>query len=428
MLSKPFLRTLYIHNRQKLFDRLPEQSLAVINSNDRMPRNGDQFYPYRQHSDMMYLSGIRQEQTSLLLFKNAAGDRQEYLFILRPQPEQECWEGRKLRKYQATDISGIVTVYYDDEKQRLFNELILQADVIYLNSNENKRFKSDVPYMDIRFAGMIAEKYPGIATAKLAPLLEQLRLYKEEQELVLMKKACDITANTFSAILPVVKPGMYEYEIEAAITYEFLRQGADGHAYEPIVASGANACVLHYITNSAICRDGELLLLDFGAEYNCYAADCSRTIPVNGRFTQRQKQMYNAVLRVFTYAKSLVRPGITINQIQAEVCRKWEEEHIGLGLYSLHDVKKQETERPMYAKYFMHGVSHFLGLDVHDVGDKDIPLEPGMVITCEPGIYVPEESIGIRIENNLVVTTEGCRDLMQHIPLDPDEIENLMNR
>jgi Xaa-Pro aminopeptidase len=272
----------------------------------------------------------------------------------------------------------------------------------------------------------LRKKYPAHRYERLAPLMRDLRVIKSEFEIELIRKACQITRDAFTRVLKAVKPGMMEYEVEAEITYEFLKQGARGHAYQPIIASGRNACILHYIENNKACEAGELLLMDFGAEYGNYAADCTRTIPVNGRFTPRQKDMYKAVYEVFQFACSLMKPGNTVNTVHAEVCRRFGKEHVKLGLYSAEDLDNQDNNNPLYQQYYMHGTSHFLGLDVHDVGGKDTEFRPGMVLTCEPALYVREENTGIRLESNLLITGEGHTDLMKDIPMDPDEIERMM--
>jgi Xaa-Pro aminopeptidase len=299
--------------------------------------------------------------------------------------------------------------------------------IIYTNIRELEKFKPEYPLRDERLMAELTKTYPRIEFKGLSSILTELRLMKEPEEMDLIREAIRITRAGFDRVLGMVKPGVHEYEIEAELSYEFIRQGAAGHAYPPIIASGGNACFLHYIKNDQVCREGDLLLMDFGAEYANYAADCSRTLPVTGRFTQRQKELYEATYRVFCQARSLMMPGTCIDEINKEVGRFWEEEHVKLGLYSTEDLKKQTNDNPLYRKYYPHGTSHFMGLDVHDVGSKQAVLKPGMVLTCEPGIYIPEEATGIRLENDILITAKGNLDLMEDIPIKAAEIEELMN-
>ena len=422
-------RHLFEQNRKELVQKLKNKSVAIVNSNDEMPRNGDQFFQYRQHSDMYYLTGIEQEKTILLLCpEHPLPKNREILFIIRPNPTMETWFGKKLTKTEATELSGVENILYVDEFTPVLDEASSLCDNIYLNLNENPRFKPDVETRDVRFAADMKQKFPLHNYERLAPLITELRLIKKPEEITIMRHACDITGKAFNRILKYVIPGVYEFEVEAEITHEFIKNGARGHAYAPIVASGENACVLHYIENRKICNDGEILLLDFGAEFSNYAADCSRSIPVNGKFTLRQMQLYNATLRVFKKAKALMVKGASITIINKQVGKLWEEEHVKLGLYSLEDLKHQDPDVPLYTKYFMHGIGHFLGLDVHDTGSRYQTLEPGMVLTCEPGIYVREENVGVRLENNILITEGEPIDLMQNIPIEAEEIEDLMNK
>jgi len=418
----------YIRNRERLVKRLRAGSVAIINSNDQMPRNGDQFFKYRQNSDLFYFTGIEQEETILLLSKQPDNTTDEFLFILKPNAEKEIWEGKKLTIDEATNLSGIRQVMYQDNFKQKLSGLIKPDTIIYYNSNENKRFKTEVPYRDLRIYQWLEKEYPGNPKEKLAPDIEKLRIIKSTEEIEMMSRACQITKEGFLTVLNKVKPGMYEYEVEAILTGEFLRNGASGHAYEPIVATGKNACVLHYTTNDCILQDSDLLLIDFGAEYGNYAADCTRTIPVNGRFTPRQKQLYNATLDIMKESTRLLVPGTTLNKVQEQVCRLWEKKHIECGLYTNDDLLKQTSENNLVSTYFMHGVSHFIGLDVHDIGSKDQPLEPGMTVTFEPGIYIRSENIGIRLETNLLIQENGAIDLMKDIPVECNEIEQLMKK
>ncbi|MCF8296492.1 MAG: aminopeptidase P N-terminal domain-containing protein [Saprospiraceae bacterium] len=416
----------FIKNREKLTKKLKDNSLAILNANDEMPRNGDQFFKFRQNSDLFYLTGLEQEKCILCICPNHPNESyREILFSLKPNEELEIWYGHKYTKEEITEISGIKTVMWLDEFDEIFEELITFSSNIYLNKIEYPKFSTDVPYRDIRFAKDIRAKYRYKKFKALAPLLTELRLIKEAEEIELMQNACDITEKAFRRTLNFVKPGKMEYQVEAEITHEFISNAANAHAYAPIIASGINACTLHYIENDKECKDGDLLLMDFGAEYANYAADCSRTIPVNGKFSERQKDCYNAVLRVFNKAKTLFVPGNTIDNINNEVNQLIEKEMIALGLFNEEDVKNQDEEKPMYFKYLMHGISHFIGLDVHDVGAKSTELQKGMILTCEPGLYIKEEGIGIRIENDILVDDVPV-DLMKNIPVEVEEIEELM--
>ncbi len=425
--TTPLDRMFFSNNRKRLSAKLKPGSVAVINSNDEYPRNGDQNFPYRQNSDFFYLTGIFQERSRLLLvpdFPNA--QYKEILFIRKANKDLETWEGTKLTKGEASDISGIENVKFLDEFDSVLREVIMDAEQIYLNANEYPKYSNPVPYFDIRFAKEVKEKFPVMKIERLAPLLTSLSLIKSKEEIEIIKSAIQITKMAFMRVLKNLKPGMKEYQVQAEITYEFMNQGVMHHAYQPIIATGENACFMHYTKNNAQCKNGEMLLMDFGAEYMNYASDLTRTIPVNGKFTKRQKDCYEAVLRVQKAAIQLMNPGIAINQINTEVNLLMEKEMIKLGLFSYDDVKEQPKEAPMYMKYFMHGTSHFIGLDVHDVGTKYLTLEPGMVITCEPGLYLREEKLGIRIENDILVTNDGPVDLTKDIPREVADIEILM--
>lgn len=422
-------RHFFEENRNKLAKLLKENSVAFIHANDEMPRNGDQYFPFRQHSDLFYLTGINQEKTVLALCPNHPLPKcREILFIVKPNPTMETWYGKKLTKTEATDISGIENIIYINDFDGQAEDLIYQSSIIYLNIYENARFKTDVESRDLRYAKLLKDKYPLHSYERLAPLLTQLRTVKEPEEVNVMRHACDITRKAFERVLNFTKPDVYEFEVEAEITHEFIRHGAQGHAYYPIVASGENACILHYIENRKRCEDGEILLLDFGAEFQNYAADCSRSIPVNGKFTKRQRDLYEATLRVYKKARAMMVKGSSITIINKQVGKLWEEEHVNLGLYTMQDLKNENPESPLYAKYFMHGIGHFLGLDVHDVGSRYQTLEPGMILTCEPGIYIREEGIGIRLETNILITEDAPIDLMANIPIEADEIEEWMNK
>ncbi len=419
----------FARNRQRLIHSLKNNSLAIVHSNDEMNRTADQYFPFRQNSDLFYLTGINQEKTTLMMAPGIEDESlREILVIRRSNPKLETWEGHKLTREEAGLISGIKIVKFDDEIESLIAPVMMQVENVYLNLPEYLKFIPELPVRDLRKGEELMKKFPVHHYERLAPVMRDLRVAKSEEEISLIREACDITRKAFLNTLQSVKPGMTEYEIEALITYDFIKEGARGHAYQPIIASGSNACILHYIDNNDTCSDGDLLLMDFGAEYGNYAADCTRTIPVNGKFTARQRDLYNSVLDVLKFARSLMKPGSTINKIHQEVCRKFEKEHIRLGLYTAQAVEGQDKENPLYQQYYMHGTSHFLGLDVHDVGSKDQEFRPGMVLTCEPGIYLPGEQTGIRLENNILITRDGNVDLMKDIPIEVDEIEELMRR
>ncbi|MGE0090659.1 MAG: aminopeptidase P family protein [Bacteroidales bacterium] len=428
MKYEPLKSSLFEKSRKKLVKEIQSNSLVIVHSNDQMPRNGDQYFTYRQNSDMFYLCGIDQEKTILTLCPNHPNkELRTILFIIESNEKIAVWEGHKYTKEEAFKTSGITNIKYLSEFESVFRELAISSENIYLNLNENHKFKADVMSADERFLNQLKTDFPAHKIEHLAPIMKKLRLKKEPEEIDLMQKACDITKHGFFRILRFVKPGVKEYEIEAELTHEFLWNKASGHAYNPIIASGKNACVLHYVENNKECKNGDLLLIDFGAEYANYAADCTRTIPVNGKFSPRQQECYDAVLRVMKKAISIMTPGTTINQINERVDLMLQEEHINLGLYSLTDVENQDPSHPLVKKYYPHGTSHFIGLDVHDVGDKTITLEEGMVLTCEPGLYIPEENIGIRIENDIIVGVKPF-DLMQKIPFEVAEIEKLMQK
>ena len=424
----PLDSTLFVKNRKKLIKLLQPSSIALIHSNDEMPRNGDQYFPFRQNSDLFYLTGIDQEKTILTLCPNHPDKSlRDILFIIESNEKIATWEGHKYTIEEAQKASGIETVKFISSFDSVFRELALKADNIYINLLENPKFKPEIKSADERFIPTLENEFPAHDFLRLAPLLKKTRLIKEPEEIKLMQNACDITEKAFHRIMHFIKPGVTEYQVEAELTHEFLWNRANGHAYPPIVASGKNACVLHYTENTSECKDGDLLLMDFGAEYANYAADCSRTIPVNGKFTPRQKDCYEAVLRVMKKAIGWLTPGTTINRVNERVENLLQEEHIKLGLYTKQDVQNQDPDNPLVKKYYPHGTCHFIGLDVHDVGDRTATLEEGMVLTCEPGIYIPEENIGIRIEDNIIVAHKPV-NLMEQIPKETEEIEKIMDR
>ncbi|HEX5169039.1 MAG TPA: aminopeptidase P family protein [Cyclobacteriaceae bacterium] len=423
-------KELFILNRKRLLKELKPKSLVVLNSNDIMPTNADGTMRFRQNSDLFYLSGIDQEETILVVCPDFPDEKYREVLFLRETNEQiATWEGKKLTKEEARAATGIETVLWTAEFPRLFHTMMVMGDVeeVYLNTNEHYRADVTVDYRDARFIKWCKRKYPLHRYERLAPVMHRLRSVKSKREVELMQHACNITERGFRRVLKFVKPGVMEYEIEAEYMHEFLRHASRGFAYEPIIASGDNSCVLHYIENDHVCSDGDLLLLDVGAEYANYNADLTRTVPVNGKFTKRQKDVYNAVLRVQREAIRLLNPGVLYYDYHKEVQKITESELIKLKLIDKKDLKNQPKDKPLFMKYFMHGTSHMLGLDVHDVGNMYHKMQPGMVWTVEPGIYIREEGLGVRIENNVLITKTGIVDLMKNIPVEVDEIETLMN-
>lgn len=416
---------LFVENRKKLKNKLAKNTLAIFNSNDIMPTNADGTMPFRQNNDLFWLSGVDQEESVLVVCPDN-NDEKEILFLKETNEHIAIWEGAKLSKKEALNVSGISTVYWLSEMEEKLNELISNCDGVYLNKNIHSRSASEVETRDDRFRKMFSEKYKK-EILEIAPIMHELRSIKSETEISLLQNACNITEKGVRRILPFIKPGVMEYEIEAELMHEFLRNRSNGFAYQPIIGSGRDSCVLHYIDNNKECMDGDILLMDFGAEYANYASDLTRTVPVNGRFSPRQKNVYNSVLYVMKEATKMLRPGTTFKEYNSEIGRIMESELIKLGLLDNHDVQKQDPKKPLYRKYFMHGTSHYLGLDVHDVGNFDWPMKEGMVFTCEPGIYILEEELGIRLENDILVTADGPKDLMKNIPIETEEIEELMN-
>lgn len=420
---------LFIENRKKFAAQLKPKSIAIFQSNDEMPRSGDTNFTFRQNADLFYLSGIDQEESILVIFPDSPLPQyREILFVRKTNEQIAIWEGHKYTKEEATATSGIKSIYWTEDFKGIISLLIHHAENIYVNINENDRHATEVPYRDMRMAREWKEKYPAHNYERLGQIMAGLRSIKSDIEAGLISEAIKHTESAFRRVLKFIKPGVMEYEIEAEIIHEFIRNRCNGHAYNPIIASGHAACVLHYNENNKVCNDGDLILMDFGAEYANYAADLTRTVPVNGKFTQRQKDVYNAVLSVMRAATKMLMPGNTIEKYHAEVGKLMEEQLLKLKLITTDDIKKQNPDLPAYKKYFMHGTSHFLGLDVHDVGNKYLPMKAGMVFTCEPGIYIPEESLGIRIENNILLTDKGPIDLMATMPVEVDEIEALMKK
>jgi Xaa-Pro aminopeptidase len=419
---------LFVNNRRRFAEGLVPQSVAVFNSNDIMPTNADGTMRFKQNSDLFHLTGVDQEETILLIAPNARDEaHREVLFLRETNETIAVWEGEKLTVEQAREVTGIQTIYWVKDFERVFNSIAVQMAHIYLNTNEHGRASIQVETRDMRFIKWCKERYPLHKYRRCAPIMQRIRAVKSKFELLLLQEACDITEKGFRRLLKTVRPGVWEYELEAELIHEFTRNRAQGFAYDPIIASGKSSCVLHYTQNNQQCEKGDVLLLDIGAEYANYDADLSRTIPVSGRFTKRQRQVYDAVLRVQKTAIAMLTPGTMLKDYHREVGKLMEAELLGLKLISNDDIKNQNPNHPAYKKYFMHGTSHFLGLDTHDVGDWDLPIEEGNVFTCEPGIYIPEEAIGIRIEDDIHVTRKGPVNMMKNIPKEAEEIEELMN-
>ncbi len=423
-------KELFIGNRKRLVKELKSGSLAVFNSNDIMPTNADGTYAFRQNNDLFYLTGIEQEESMLVICPGFPEKRyREVLFLREPNELMEKWEGHKLSKQEAKEISGVESVVWLSEFPKLFHHIMVMGGVqsVYLNTNEHYRTDVMVETRDARFVKWCKAAYPLHQYQRVAPVMSQLRRVKQEREIELLQKACDITESGFRRVLKFVKPGVIEYEIEAEYIHEFIRLGSKGFAYSPIIASGSNATILHYIENSQKCRKGELILLDVGAEFANYNADLTRTIPVSGRFSKRQKEVYNAVLRIQREAMKMLRPNLIYFDFQKEIEKLMEGELLKLKLIDKTDIKNQKPENPAFRKYFYHGTSHMLGLDVHDVGDMHDKIQIGSVWTVEPGIYIKKEGFGIRLENNVVVKKNKNFDLMRNIPIEAEEIEDLMN-
>ena len=422
-------KQLYIQNRAKFAQYMDSNSLAVFNSNDIYPVSADSTIPFQQHRDILYLSGVDQEESILVLFPDSKNEaHKEVLFLKETSELIAVWEGEKLTKENAYEVSGIKTVYWLNQFPVMFKQMMAEATAVYVNTNEHLRANTEVQTREDRFIVKLKSDYPAHTTRKSAPIMHRIRSVKEALELELMQKACKITESGIRRLLNFIKPGVWEYEIEAELAHEFLRKRSNGFAYTPIIASGKNACVLHYIENNQICLDGDVILLDVGAEYANYSSDLTRCIPVNGRFTERQRNVYNAVLHVKKEAEKLLVPGTMMAEYHKEVGLIMENQLLGLGLIDKTDIKNQKAEWPAYKKYFMHGTSHFIGLDTHDVGLWNEPIKAGMVFTCEPGIYIPEEGLGIRLEDDLVVQASGQPfNLMKDIPLEASEIEDLMH-
>jgi Xaa-Pro aminopeptidase len=424
----PINNELFTYNRKNFVSRLKPSSLAIFQSNDEFPRNCDQNFLFKQNPDFFYLTGIDQEQSILVLFPDCPNPLyKEVLFLRQTSEHIAIWEGHKYTKEEAKKASGIENIYWLADFDNILHTIINYAAHIYINTNENDRYAHTVPYRDLRMYDTLRAKYPLHHYERSAPILRDLRVVKSPIEIELTKKACEITRDGFVRVLKFLRPGVTEYEIEAEISHEFLRQRATGHAYSPIIASGKNAIVLHYTDNNQVCNDGDVILFDFAAEYANYNADMSRSVPVNGHYTKRQRDVYDAVLRVMRAATKMIVAGTIWNDYHDEVGKIMTGELIGLGLLSKHDVDKQDPKMPLYKKYFMHGTSHHLGLDVHDFASRYKPFEVGNILTCEPGIYIPEEGLAIRIENDILITHGGNIDLMADIPVEAEHIEDIMN-
>jgi len=418
---------IFVQNRKRFIEKMDKNSIAIFNSNDELPFNGDALHPFVQNSDLFWLSGIEQEDTMVILFPDNPDEKyREVLVLVRPNELKEKWNGHQLRKNEAEEISGMKRIVWLDELEGLLQQWIHLSDTIYLNTNENDRKANEVPVRDYRYAAYMRNRYPLHNYKRSAKILKDLRAIKTPLEIEVMQKAIDITDNTFRRLLKFIKPGVMEYEIDAEIWHSFLSQRASGTAYGSIIASGDNARILHYVNNNQECKDGDLILMDFGARYGNYSADLTRTVPVNGKFSKRQKTVYNACLDLHYYCASILKPGISINDYTEKVADKATEIFQRIGLLKKADVKNEDPENRAYRKYLYHGISHHLGIDVHDLGTKNEPVKQGMVFTIEPGIYIEEEHMGIRIENNYWITKNGNKDLMKNIPITVEEIESLM--
>ncbi|PWJ60659.1 Xaa-Pro aminopeptidase [Dyadobacter jejuensis] len=429
MRYSPIDPQLFKNNRQRLYTLLKPKALAILQANDVLPTNADGSMPFKQNADFFHLTGVDQEESIVLLFPDHPNPKyREVLFLRETNETIAVWEGEKLSKAQGTAVSGIHTIFWTHQFDRILSDLVFEAQYVYLNTNEHTRNDSATQTRDARFIDSFKRQFPLHHLERIAPLMHMIRSVKHPIEVNLLQKACNITRQGFERVLSFVKPGVQEFEIEAELLHEFVRNRSKGFAYQPIIASGANACVLHYIQNDQPCKDGDVILLDVAAEYANYNSDLSRSIPANGRFTPRQRAVYDAVLRVFKAAKGMLVVGNTLDAYHQEVGQLMQSELKGLGLLNDQDIARQDPDWPAYKKYFPHGTSHFLGLDVHDVGNKYQPFTPGMVFTCEPGIYIREEGLGIRLENNLLITEQGAIDLMADIPIEAEEIEDLMNQ
>lgn len=425
----PLNPEIFISNRKRFVAEMKPGSIAIFNSNDELPANGDALYPFKQNSDLFWLTGITQEDSMLILFPgNPDPQYREVLVLVRPNELKEKWDGHRLTRAEGQAISGLQTIVWLDSLDGLLQPWIHLADNIYLNTNENDRKSNLVPVRDYRYAKEMRKRYPLHTYLRSALILKRLRSIKSTLEIEVMQRAIDITDNTFRRVMKFIRPGVMEYEIEAEIYHSFLSQRSSGPGYSSIIASGDRARVLHYVENNQECKDGELLLMDFGAEYGNYNADLSRTVPVNGKFGRRQKTVYNACLHLHHYAASILKPGISIVDYTDKVGDEATQVFQKIGLLKKSDIKNEDPQNRAYRKYLYHGISHHLGIDVHDLGTRTEPIKPGMVFTIEPGIYIEEEKMGVRIENNFWITRNGNKDLMKNIPITVEEIEACMKK
>jgi Xaa-Pro aminopeptidase len=429
MKNLPLNPELFTKNRQRFISRMQKNSIAIFTSNDEMPSNGDALYRYKTNSDLYWLTGVTQEDSMVILFPDNPDPKyREVLVLVRPNELKEKWDGKRLRMKEAQDMSGMKTIVWLDSLEGALQPWVHLADTIYLDTNENDRKASLIRTRDYRFVDEMKSRYPLHQYERAAKIMKELRGIKTALEIEVLQKAIDITETAFRRLLQFIKPGVMEYEIEAEIVHSFLSQRATGEAYGSIIASGDRARTLHYVSNNQECKSGELILMDFGAEYGGYCADLTRTIPVSGKFTRRQKTVYNACLHLHDYAKSLLKPGMTITKYTDKVGEEATQQFLKIGLLKKGDVKNEDPENRAYRKYLYHGISHHLGIDVHDLGTRTEPIKAGMVFTVEPGIYVEEEQMGIRIENNIWVTKNGNTDLMKNIPITVEEIESIMKK
>lgn len=427
MRSLPLKQEIFVTNRSRFIKQMKPDSIAIFVSNDEVPSNGDALHHFKQNSDLYWLSGIVQEDSMVILFPdNPDPNFREVLVLVRPNELKEKWDGKRLRREEATTISGIKTIVWLDSIDALLQTWIHLGENIYLDSNENDRKASLIQTRDYRYIAETKARYPLHQYYRAAKILKDLRGIKTAAEVEVIQQAVDITHRTFERLLQFIKPGVMEYEIEAEIYHSFISQRSNGPAYGSIIASGDRARTLHYVSNNQECKDGELILMDFGAEYGGYNADLTRTIPVNGKFTKRQKEVYNACLHLHNYAKSLLKPGITIVDYTDKVGEEATKQFVKIGLINKADVKNEDKDNRAYRKYLYHGISHHLGLDVHDLGTRTEPIQAGMLFTVEPGIYIEEEQMGVRIENNLWITKNGNKDLFEKIPITVEEIEQKM--
>lgn len=430
MKNLPLDSQIFIKNRQRFIAEMQPNSIAIINSNDELPSNGDALYRFEQNHDLYWLTGVEQEDTMLILYPDNPDPKyREVLVLVRPNELKEKWDGHRLRKDEALAVSGISTVVWLDVLDGLLQPWIHEATNIYLNTNENNRKSSLIAVRDYRYAEEMRARYPLHNYLRAAVIFKKLRAVKTPEEIKVLQQAMDITEGAFRRLLKFIRPGVFEHQIQAEIVHEFLSNRADGEAYTSIIASGDRARTLHYIFNNQECKDGELVLMDFGAAYGGYNADLTRTVPVNGKFTPRQREVYDACLHLHNYAKSILKPGLTIAKYHEMMGEEAGKVFVKINLLKEEDIKNQDPESPAYRKYLYHGISHHLGVGVHDLGPSFWqPIPDGAVLTIEPGIYIEEEKMGVRIENNVWITSNGNIDLMKNIPVTADEIEALMKK